>query len=180
VGADPGKLRIGVRVPSAITPSPDPEAFAAVDATVRALTELGHHVDELPQAPFDDAALAREFLLAWFVYTAWELDEANRLTGAGDEKFERVGDSTAEDRRVRSAGRVAARCRRAAQDAYRPRAALHKIVDDMVDKNLGWVPYTQLANLTGRPAITLPLRWTAAGVPLVSSSSPHWQASRCS
>ena len=66
---DPGKLRIGVRVPSAINPSPHPEAFAAVEATVRALTELGHHVDELPQAPFDDAALAREFLLTWFVYT---------------------------------------------------------------------------------------------------------------
>ena len=41
-----------------------------------------------------------------------------------------------------------------------------KIVDDMVDKNLGWVPYTQLANLTGRPAISLPLHWTADGLPL--------------
>ena len=36
-----------------------------------------------------------------------------------------------------------------------------KIVDDMVEQNLGWVPYTQLANLTGRPAISLPLHWTA-------------------
>jgi Asp-tRNA(Asn)/Glu-tRNA(Gln) amidotransferase A subunit family amidase len=41
-----------------------------------------------------------------------------------------------------------------------------KIVDDMVDKNLGWVPYTQLANITGRPAISLPLHWTADGLPL--------------
>jgi len=41
-----------------------------------------------------------------------------------------------------------------------------KIVDDMVEKNLGWVPYTQLANLTGRPAISLPLHWTADGLPL--------------
>lgn len=37
------------------------------------------------------------------------------------------------------------------------------IVDDLVDKNLGWVPYTQLANLTGRLAISLPLHWTADG-----------------
>ena len=36
----------------------------------------------------------------------------------------------------------------------------------MVDKNLGWVPYTQLANITGRPAISLPLHWTAEGLPL--------------
>jgi len=36
----------------------------------------------------------------------------------------------------------------------------------MVDKNLGWVPYTQLANITGRPAISLPLHWTADGLPI--------------
>jgi Asp-tRNA(Asn)/Glu-tRNA(Gln) amidotransferase A subunit family amidase len=41
-----------------------------------------------------------------------------------------------------------------------------KIVDEMVDKNLSWVPYTQLANITGRPAISLPLHWTADGLPL--------------
>jgi amidase len=41
-----------------------------------------------------------------------------------------------------------------------------KIIDDMVDENLGWVPYTQLANLTGRPAISLALHWTADGLPL--------------
>jgi Asp-tRNA(Asn)/Glu-tRNA(Gln) amidotransferase A subunit family amidase len=28
------------------------------------------------------------------------------------------------------------------------------------------VPYTQLANLTGRPAISLPLHWTSDGLPL--------------
>jgi amidase len=211
VGADPGKLRIGVRVPSAITPSPDPEAFAAVDATVRALTELGHHVDELPQAPFDDAALAREFLLAWFAYIAWELDEAKRLTGAGDEKFERdtlimaaLGRATsavdyvdAVQSRHEHTRRLTTffesydllltptlatpppkigefdlpvALQRGADVLLKTRTArvlrYTKIVDDMVDNNLGWVPYTQLANLTGRPAITLPLHWTAAGVPL--------------
>ena len=122
-----------------------------------ALTELGHHVDELPQAPFDDAALAREFLLTWFVYTRGSSPRPSVVTGAGDEMFERdtlimaalgratssvdyvdavqrrhehtrrlttffesydllltpyAGHSAAEDRRVRSAGRAAARSRR--------------------------------------------------------------------
>ncbi|PUA80241.1 amidase [Nocardioides currus] len=40
------------------------------------------------------------------------------------------------------------------------------ILDQMISDNLGWVPYTQLANLTGRPAISVPLHWTAAGLPL--------------
>ncbi len=40
------------------------------------------------------------------------------------------------------------------------------IVDQMVEANLGWVPYTQLANVTGRPAISLPLYRTPGGLPL--------------
>ncbi|QKT07509.1 amidase [Gordonia sp. X0973] len=40
------------------------------------------------------------------------------------------------------------------------------VIDQMIDDNLGWVPYTQLANLTGRPAITVPVHWTADGLPL--------------
>ncbi|MDF9714735.1 amidase [Nocardioides sp. ChNu-99] len=78
LGKDPGRLRIGVRVPSAITPDPHPEAYAAVAGAVRALTDLGHEVEELAEAPFDDAALAREFLLAWFVYIAWEVRDAQQ------------------------------------------------------------------------------------------------------
>jgi Asp-tRNA(Asn)/Glu-tRNA(Gln) amidotransferase A subunit family amidase len=211
VGAETPRLRIGVRVPSAINPSPHAEAFAAVEATVEALTELGHHVDELPQAPFDDAALAREFLCGWFVYTAWQVAEAKRLTGAGNESFERdtlvvaaLGRATKVVDYVDAVQRRHEHTRRlttffqsydllltptlatpppkigefdlplalqlGADVLIKTRTArmlrYTKIVDDSVDKNLGWVPYTQLANLTGRPAITLPLHWTAAGLPL--------------
>jgi len=35
-----------------------------------------------------------------------------------------------------------------------------------VAANLSWTPYTQLANLTGRPAMSVPLHWTADGLPL--------------
>jgi Asp-tRNA(Asn)/Glu-tRNA(Gln) amidotransferase A subunit family amidase len=38
--------------------------------------------------------------------------------------------------------------------------------DQMVQKSLSWVPFTQLANTTGRPAISLPLHWTADGLPM--------------
>lgn len=211
VGAEPPKLRIGVRVPCAITPSPHPEAYAAVESTVAALSALGHHVEELPEAPFDDAALAREFLLAWFVNTAWELAEAKRVSGAGDDAFERdtlilaaIGRATSSVDYVDAVQKRHEHTRRLTTffESYDllmtpslatppPKtgefdlpAALQKgadlllktrtasmlrftgIVDDMVDKNLGWVPYTQLANITGRPAISLPLHWTAAGLPL--------------
>lgn len=211
VGQDPGTLRIGVRVPSAITPTPHREAYAAVENAVRVLTDLGHHVEELPTAPFDDAELAREFLLTWFVYIAYEVDEAKRRSGAGDDAFERdtlimaaLGRATssvayvdAVQRRHEHTRRLStyfqtydllltptlatppprigefelpAALARGADVLLKTRTAKllrhTKIVDDMVDKNLGWVPYTQLANLTGRPAISLPMHWTDDGLPL--------------
>ena len=40
------------------------------------------------------------------------------------------------------------------------------VVDQIVQRNLAWVPYTQLSNVTGRPSISLPLHWTADGLPM--------------
>lgn len=40
------------------------------------------------------------------------------------------------------------------------------IIEQTVDENLQWVPFTQLANLTGVPAMSVPLHWTAKGLPL--------------
>lgn len=43
---------------------------------------------------------------------------------------------------------------------------LDGIVHQMATDSLRHVPFTQLANLTGTPAISLPLHWTADGLPL--------------
>jgi Asp-tRNA(Asn)/Glu-tRNA(Gln) amidotransferase A subunit family amidase len=40
------------------------------------------------------------------------------------------------------------------------------VVDNLIQQNLSWVPYTQLANITGRPAASVPLYWTEEGLPL--------------
>ncbi|TAK78259.1 MAG: amidase [Aquabacterium sp.] len=39
-------------------------------------------------------------------------------------------------------------------------------MEELIRKNLGWTPFTQLANLTGRPAMSVPLYWTPDGLPL--------------
>ena len=54
-----------------------------------------------------------------------------------------------------------ARLRALTEGLLRARATgllrLGGILDQVVERNLAWVPYTQLANITGRPAISLPL-----------------------
>ena len=213
VGQDPGVLRIGLCTASSINPSPDPEAVAAAVATATLLESLGHHVEHLDAAPFDDAALAKDFLTSWFVYCAYSVAEAKRASGSGDSGFEddtltmaALGRATSPVEFVRAVENRHTHVRRLAQFHERfdllltpttatppprvgafdpPRAVrlaqralltaraasvlrLTPIVDQMISENLGWVPYTQLANLTGRPAVTVPLHWTAAGLPIGS------------
>ncbi len=43
---------------------------------------------------------------------------------------------------------------------------LESTVNKIARDNLRYVPFTQLANLTGTPAMSVPLHWTAAGLPL--------------
>ena len=43
---------------------------------------------------------------------------------------------------------------------------LASTIDKIATDSLQYVPFTQLANLTGTPAMSVPLHWTADGLPL--------------
>ncbi len=48
------------------------------------------------------------------------------------------------------------------------------MIEKMAVENLRWVPFTQLANLTGVPAMSVPLHWCQNGLPLgVQFVGPH-------
>ncbi len=211
VGVDPGKLRIGVLTSTHLAPTIDPEVQAGVDETVRTLRELGHDVELLSEAPFDDEQLAKDFLTIWFVGNAQGVAYVKGLTGCGDEGFEQDTLITAALGRATNVltyadaleGRHAHVARLAAFHAeydllltptlatLQPRIgqfdqprALERgadlllraglagqlrhtpIVRTIIAQNLAWVPFTQLANLTGRPAMSVPLHWTPGGLPV--------------
>lgn len=206
----PGRLRVGFSARSAITADPDPEAVAAMHEAAALLAELGHEVEEVTP-PYDDEALARDFLTIWFANLAAEVELTKARTGATSRDFE--ADTLAIAEIGRAAGVVAAqqalgnvhgyvrslvdfqqsydlfltptlakrplrvgelttapllqRLSRVVSKAKGGRVlAKTGILDELVSQNLGWVPYTQLANLTGRPAINVPLHWTPEGLPL--------------
>ncbi len=206
----PGTLRIGYSCSSAINAHPDPEAVAAVDAAATLLSELGHHVEEVVP-PYDDGALARDFLTIWFAQLYAQVTDVKRRLGSPDHQFE--ADTLAAAELGRAAGlrplfqsltningyirslagfhetydlfltptlarpplavgtlTSPAGLQRAARVVARARAgkllAVSGMLNQIIDENIGWVPYTQLANLTGRPAISVPLHWTGAGLPL--------------
>ncbi|MEZ5211337.1 amidase [Gordonia sp. PP30] len=206
----PGPRRIGYSAHSAIRGEPTPSARRAMEETAQLLTDLGHHVEEVPP-PYDDKALAGTFLTIWFAQLAGQVAEIKERTGAGDGDFEadtlamvELGRANGAVGLLRALGEITgytramttfyesydlfmtptlaeepikvgsletpAPLRAGARLAHR----LHGgrlltatgVIEQMIDDNLGWVPYTQMANLTGRPAITVPIHWTPAGLPL--------------
>ncbi|CAM4192687.1 6-aminohexanoate-cyclic-dimer hydrolase [Mycobacterium basiliense] len=206
----PGTLRIGYSTSSAITAHPHREAIAAVQQAAQLLSDLGHQVEEV-EPPYDDAALARDFLTIWFAQLHRQVADIKKRTGARDNDFE--ADTLAMCELARSTGVLAPmqalehinnyiqslttfhethdffltptlatpplpigatttshRLQSVARVMSRLRAgkvlALSGIMDELIQESLGWVPYTQLANLTGRPAINVPLHWTADRLPL--------------
>jgi Asp-tRNA(Asn)/Glu-tRNA(Gln) amidotransferase A subunit family amidase len=206
----PGKLRIGYSASSAINAAPDPEAFAAVEGAAKLLTELGHEVEEV-SPPYDDEALARDFLTIWFAQLYAQVAEVKKRLGAPDSHFEADTLATAELGRAAGmlpmleamqnvngyihslaefhqtydyfltptlakpplpvyATRTPDRLAKASRVIAKLRAGrlltATGVLDEIISDNIGWVPYTQLANLTGRPAISVPLHWTDAGLPL--------------
>ncbi|MEY2399957.1 MAG: amidase, partial [Ilumatobacteraceae bacterium] len=80
VGADPGTLRIGVLDHSPEVPS-HPECAAAVAAVAALLASLGHHVDESSPSAFHDPAFPDRFVTIVSANTAHDLRVLEGILG---------------------------------------------------------------------------------------------------
>jgi amidase/6-aminohexanoate-cyclic-dimer hydrolase len=189
VGADPGKLRIAISTVSPDGETPHPECIRAVDNTARLLSELGHRV-EAAAPDYDHAAVVDNTMAIIAGNTANGLDARGRARGRPLTRDEvepltwaiaEMGRSfTATDYvRAVQVGHAAGR-RLAAffgrfdlaltptmMDPPRPIGEIRTSGTDVV----AWgrslrIPFTPIYNVTGCPAASLPLHWTAEGLPV--------------
>ncbi len=195
VGADPGRLRIGVmtRAPGGTTPV-HPDCVAATTETARLLESLGHSVEEsYPRAL--DAAKERGrhmlTLVASWVATGlahWS-EKVGKPIGRDDVEvhnwtFAEIGRSRTAVRYIEAIGWLQADTRRIAQwweDGFdllltptiaEPPPLLGQFVATP-DNPLAAarraeqiIAFTPAFNITGQPAISLPLYWNTDGLPI--------------
>lgn len=194
VGRDPGRLRIGLldRNPRGLPI--DPECAAGARAAAGLLESLGHTVDVSHPAALDDAAFGRQFGAMWATNMAVAVDGVARQLGRDvtAEDFEGVNWAMAQAARAMTAVDYASSI--AAVAVFR-RAVQSWWLDDGWDilltptlgelptrigefdanpeqplapshRSASFVPFTPAFNASGQPAISLPLHWTADGLPV--------------
>ena len=75
LGADPGRLRIGLRTraPEVMGTDTDPECVAAAEDAARLLESLGHHVEEAAPVALDESELLELFLVVLTTHVVWDI-----------------------------------------------------------------------------------------------------------
>ncbi len=191
VGADPGRLRIGVLDrPGAEIYLDDPQCREAVAKAGRLLESLGHHVEESGPASMFDQEFAGHFNTIIAADTETTFRAFEMMLGRP------ITDGEIEPRNVayrqagQALGAVAYLQSRAWLGMWARRMAHWWAEHDLLltptvgapPPELGWftaagpkheggriasfIPYTAQFNMTGQPAISLPLHWTPAGLPV--------------
>ncbi|MBI5132179.1 MAG: amidase [Rhodopseudomonas palustris] len=190
VGRDPGRLRIAFTDASTYGDAIDPEIAAAVRDTAKLLEGLGHHVEQrAPKLPADPAEVIAAIVACNTGLTVKLAEQAlGRAMTASD--FEALTLASAAN-----AGRAsgidycgaqlqAYQISRAVTDFFQdidvflsPTLCLPPLrigeLDTMARDLSGispllrrYIPGTSLFNMSGQPAMSVPLAWTASGLPI--------------
>ncbi len=195
VGADPGSLRIGLldHPPHAGVVA-DPDCAEAVLAAGKLLESLGHRVEVAHPVALEEEETARRFGLVVAASTAadldyWEAEAGRPLTEDDIEpenlRFAAIGRRMLASDYLASEAWLQRWCRRVVEWWHPvdgspgfdvlvtpvlngpppplgylsdPETATHRMLD--------MLQYTSQFNVTGQPAVSVPLHWTAGGLPI--------------
>ena len=191
VGADPGRLRIGILTEAATGVHAD--CVAAAEDGARLLETLGHTVEaSSPDALHEGEPFTTNFITLWSAGTAWDLEYWGRKTGApiGPDDVEPLTWALAETGRSFNAAQYLSALewlqswtRRLAgwwteydllltPTIAEPPPPLGEF-DSPADNPLhglfraaSLVPFTPPFNVSGQPGISLPLHWNDEGLPI--------------
>lgn len=191
LGRPSGKLRIGFTTESMTGSAVHPDCKKAVLETAALLTEMGHQVEEASPR-LSGADFQQAFLTVWMAGATFQVAFLTEVLGRAPEKHELESLTWA----MAEAGQVSAaadvlRAQMTMQVQERRMAAFFSAYDLWLTPVLAQPPlplgamapnsedplapllkaaeicvFTPIANATGLPAISLPLHWNEAGLPI--------------
>jgi amidase len=190
VGRDPGKLRIAFTDKSPYGDAIDPEIAAAVREVARLLEGLGHHVEErAPPLAADPQPVIRTIVSANTALSVRLIEQRLGRAATADD-FEMLTLSSAHSAQQNSATDYVA-AQLAAFQISRALATFFERFDVFLSPTLcmpplrigeintmsedlsdvgpllrRYIPGTSMFNMSGQPAMSVPLAWNKAGLPL--------------
>jgi amidase len=191
VGADPGKLRIAFTVRAATGVKIHEDCIQAVQDAASLCASLGHVVEEAAPG-VNGQLLTQAFTALWSGGCAWTIDGLGFATGRTPtrDQFEPLTWALYEMGRKQSASAYLLSLtllQRAARDIARfflkydvwltptlsepplPLGEFDSPPENPLqgfDRAIAFVPFTPVCNATGQPAMSVPLFWNAAGLPV--------------
>jgi amidase/6-aminohexanoate-cyclic-dimer hydrolase len=190
VGREPGALRIAFSDRHSDGSAIDPEVAAATRATASLLETLGHRLEQNAPALTVDARAAQRAIICGNIAAtlqqrsaelgrALTLDDVEYVTlaMAGIGAKTTAPDYVTATTTIHQAGRQLAQFFEDIEILLTPTLALPPLplgALDMMSKDLEtygqltgrYTPWTALFNISGQPSMSVPLAWTASGLPI--------------
>jgi amidase len=186
------RLRVGVLLENGLGHSPTPEVVAATDHATKLLAGLGHRID-YTHLPYDGGQFIQDFLLLWANGALGIADRLARVMGRAPDARDLETFSLGLVEMARRAGPAAMgpvlqrlQANALAYDTWFPAHQFDVVLspvlssgpprlgevgplvpfDTVVPRLMEYVGYTPIHNIAGAPAMSVPLYWTEAGLPI--------------
>jgi amidase len=193
VGADPGQLRIGLLTEPLTAAEPNAVIADAARDAARLLESLGHVIEESHPTGFEEMDVVDTFFTRWMAGQAASLDQLGAVVGReiGPADVEPLTWALAEEGRRRHAGQYLTAVGQHQLVSRMIAGWFESGFDLLLTPTLGEPPpplgsfddsggdpiavlmrgaqtatFTATFNVTGQPAISLPLHWSEDGLPI--------------
>ncbi|NMO20126.1 amidase [Pyxidicoccus fallax] len=192
VGAPPGRLRIGLTLRNPVGAPVHPECLTAVAATARLLEGLGHSVLEGSLEAPGDESIGQHFMMLWAAGVVHGVDRLAQRTGGAPspdvlEPFTRALYAFGQGQGLSAYLLAQAELQRYSRVIARrfedvdvwllptvtepptPLGTFAPPPDEPLAplfRAAAFTPYCPLANITGNPAMSVPLHWSPEGLPV--------------